>query len=804
MTVLPGLSRVLVVLTVVGALGVAPPAAAGPWTSLPEAVAALERNPADPRAQSVLSAAEESLLAEATAGRLAATATLMEAYDTLVSPLDDADARTGALRTRVSAVLVALGDSLIETDPQRAGAAWSAAADFEASSTVLVRLADLLLPPLDPEPGEAWRSRIDNAELVFVPGSKFELGCVPADRDCRPDEDGAIVSVHDLWVERTEVTKDRYRRCVEAGACSPPLESPSWNDPQRGEEPVTHVTWRQARNYANWVGRRLPSEAMWQRAAQNEELGGRFPWGRGRGRGTANVHETSPGDAFEQVAPVASFPPTGFGLYDMGGNVWEWCADRYHRGLNGAPRDGMPWVRGGWGRVQRGGSWRRTIDLARTASRTWHEEDYFADDVGFRCVADTRDRTTPQQLVQLARQVFFPTVETATGLADSDLSPSDRDYIELRALTWLVLEGRGAEALPLAVNLLKRDESNRMALDLLEQIEREMEVGIRRGDVTSVSAAITGYRSAVAGDRSLTGRLARHERALANQVRTSLESFAGRGEYQLAGVTLEFALTLAPQDPSLRDSAALAEPPPGSRRISARDGKLMVWVPGGTYRLGASPDDGAADYDEHPAHGVTVDGFWLDAHEVTNAEYRRCVDAGACTRPRRSVAFDDPAMDDHPVVWVTWFQALSFATWTGKRLPTEAEWEWAARGGASTRYPWGPQFQQMRANGMEGLSDDPHAATAAVGSYEPSQWGLFDMLGNASEWVADVYHRTFWGAPNDDRAWDQLTGEWVDRKRVIRGGSYLDGPNKLRVSSREQNAPHEASRDIGFRCAVDY
>jgi formylglycine-generating enzyme required for sulfatase activity len=798
-----GLRRVLVVLVAVGSLAVGATAAAGPWSSLPEAVAALDDDGTDRQAEGVLRAAEDSVLAEARAGRLAATAALMDAYESLVTPLPDGEARSASLRTRAASVLLAFGDRLIASDPEGAGSAWAFAAELDPMPAVLVRLEDLLLPPTDPEPGQVWRSTVDGAELVFVPGAEFELGCIPRDRDCRADEDGGPVTVEEFWIERTEVTAARYRLCVEAGACSPPAESPAWDDRRRGDQPVTGVTWKQARQYATWVGRLLPSEAVWQRAARDDEVGGRYPWGRGRDRTAANLYQTAEGDPFEELAPVASFPATGYGLYDMGGNVWEWCADRYHRGLVGAPRDGRPWVRGGWGRTLRGGSWRRTMDLARTASRTWHEEDYFADDVGFRCVAEPRDRVSPQRLVELARRVYPWRSAPGTELDGSALSPSDREYLELRSLTWLVLEGRIAEALPLAVSMLKRNRSNRVALELLEQIEREMEVGIRRGDVTMVRAAVSGYRSAVAGDRRLASRLSRHERELATQSRASVEAFVGRGEYDLAGVTLKLALELAPGDPSLTASLTLAEPSPGSRRFSARDGKLMVWVPSGAFRMGASPGDGAADYDEHPAREVTVEGFWMDAHEVTNAEYRRCVEDGGCTAPTRSLAFEDPAMDEHPVLFITWFQAANYAKWAGKRLPSEAEWERAARGGTGSRFPWGGEFQQMRANGMESLSDDPYLETGPVGSFEPGPWGLYDMLGNAAEWVADIYQRTYWGAPRDQRPWFQITGEWIERERVIRGGSFLSGPNKLRVSSRNHKPPHETARDIGFRCAAD-
>jgi formylglycine-generating enzyme required for sulfatase activity len=798
-----GLRRTLVGLTVVGALGFAPSVSAGPWSSLPEAVATLQRDPGNRDAEAVLAAVEQSLLTEAQAGRIAATASLMEAYENLVAPLVNGEERSERVRSLASTALTSFGDRRLAVDRTEAGAAWSLAATFEASPAVLVRLRELLLPPAVAEAGDVWRSELDGAELVFVPGMQFELGCVAGDSQCRSNEDGIAVTVADIWIEKTEVTNDRYRRCVEAAVCSPPMESASWGDPSRGDEPVVGVTWRQAHTFARWAGRRLPSEAEWQRAARNDELGGRFPWGKARNRGAANVYERSGADSFDEIAEVGSFPATGHGLLDMAGNVWEWTSDRYHRSLSGAPRDGRPWLRGGWGRVLRGGSWRRTLDVARVSSRTWHEEDYFADDVGFRCVADTPDRVSPQQLIVLAYETYPLAVRPGTELADAEISVSDRDYLDLRALTWLVLEGRVTEALPRAVSLLRRDNRNPVALELLEQLEREMQVGIRRGEVVTVEAAITGYRSAVAGDRRLANRLAEHERQLAEETRISSQSFAGRGEYELAGITLEFARSLRPSDPTLDQLLADIAPSPGTRRISARDGKLMVWVPDGEYRRGASDGDKAADYDEHPAHRVVVEGFWMDATEVTNAEYARCVDAGACSPPERRDIFYDPAMADHPVLWVTWFQAFNYAKWAGKRLPSEAEWERAARGGTSARYPWGQQYQQHLVNGLRSDGTTATTGPSNVGSFPPNAWGLYDMLGNAAEWVADVYHGNYWEAPKDNRPWNQVTGEWVERRRVVRGGSYLGSPNSLRVSNREQRAPETANRAVGFRTVSD-
>jgi len=219
--------------------------------------------------------------------------------------------------------------------------------------------------------------------------------------------------------------------------------------------------------------------------------------------------------------------------------------------------------------------------------------------------------------------------------------------------------------------------------------------------------------------------------------------------------------------------------------------------------MGRGRGDNEAGTDEQPAHTVRVKGFWMDRTEVTNAEYRRCVADGACTPPARRERFDDPAYARHPVLWVSWFQARAYALWAGKRLPTEAEWEYAARAGSAARYPWGPAWREGMANGFGSIGPDRWGGSAPVGSFPANRWGLYDMIGNAWEWVEDVYHASYRDAPEDGRAWNQMSGGQETRRRVLRGGSYLDFPPKLRVSKRDHRSPDSWSKTTGFRCVAD-
>lgn len=220
-------------------------------------------------------------------------------------------------------------------------------------------------------------------------------------------------------------------------------------------------------------------------------------------------------------------------------------------------------------------------------------------------------------------------------------------------------------------------------------------------------------------------------------------------------------------------------------------------IPAGTFTMGCTPSDSECDPDESPPHRVTLSkAFMMAQTETTNAQYGRCIAEGACSAPTPSNDYNDPGKHDHPVVNVTWDDAKTFCRWAGARLPTEAEWEYAARGGRTeSRYPWGASISHDSANYKETGGRDQWSGTSPVGSFEPTGYGLYDMSGNAWEWVADWYGDY---SQTDVR---NPSGPSSGPRRVLRGGSWSSVPRWLRVSFRVRGAPGYRLGSDGFRCA---
>lgn len=237
----------------------------------------------------------------------------------------------------------------------------------------------------------------------------------------------------------------------------------------------------------------------------------------------------------------------------------------------------------------------------------------------------------------------------------------------------------------------------------------------------------------------------------------------------------------------------------------------MALIPAGEFLMGSI--DG--DVDEKPVHAVYVDAFYIDIHEVTVGAYKRFVDATGHRALPDWVAQCSPT-EHHPVVGVSWHDAMAYAQWAGKRLPTEAEWEKAARGGLTgQKYPWGNMRDASKANYGKKTKSGTHAErTTPVGKYPANDYGLYDMSGNVLEWCLDAYQKKFYtNSPHRNPVAGTSGAEGLHHiienfaqkkaRRVTRGGSWSFSPNGVRVANRFREKPALLSSDVGFRCAKD-
>lgn len=242
----------------------------------------------------------------------------------------------------------------------------------------------------------------------------------------------------------------------------------------------------------------------------------------------------------------------------------------------------------------------------------------------------------------------------------------------------------------------------------------------------------------------------------------------------------------------------------------------LISVPSGAFSMGCSKGDSLCGAEEKPAVKVSVPAFLIDAKEVTVAEYRACVAAGKCKAPKthrlnKYCNYDAPQRDAHPVNCIDWSDAQAYCAIQGKRLPREAEWEKAARAGTATAYSWGraASCREAIANDgkttgsvkgeMDGCGED---RTWPVASRKANAWGLYDMLGNAGEWVANGY------APDAlaHYAKGELDFPAKSEERVVRGGSWDEKIKNIRASFRNSKPPVSGEvvyGSVGFRCARD-
>jgi eukaryotic-like serine/threonine-protein kinase len=276
--------------------------------------------------------------------------------------------------------------------------------------------------------------------------------------------------------------------------------------------------------------------------------------------------------------------------------------------------------------------------------------------------------------------------------------------------------------------------------------------------------------------------------------------------------TPEFSKTIIP---SVTASPTIK---PGETRISPNDGMVIVYIPAGKYRMGSLETDIGSDFDEFPQHFVDLSAFWMDQTVVTNAMYARFLNEMGNQIEERSIWLDagdedvlinqqdgtwkpQKGFENHPVVEVTWFGARAYCQWAGRRLPTEAEWEIAARGtllGEDDEriYPWGDEIDCEKAQyancggGLLPVNSKPAGA---------SPTGVLGLSGNTWEWVSDWYADDYYAESPLENPKGPLEGV----TRVLRGGSWEYDWKHLRAANRRHNGPSVSMHDYSFRCVTD-
>ncbi|MGD0003901.1 MAG: SUMF1/EgtB/PvdO family nonheme iron enzyme [Anaerolineaceae bacterium] len=249
----------------------------------------------------------------------------------------------------------------------------------------------------------------------------------------------------------------------------------------------------------------------------------------------------------------------------------------------------------------------------------------------------------------------------------------------------------------------------------------------------------------------------------------------------------------------LKPSSTLPDPPaPGTTRVSPLDGMKLIYIPASMFRLGANVKINQPGQHAHARPTVKLDAFWISQTQVTNAMYARCVAARACHKAIRKLInphYYNAKFASHPVVYVTWPDAVRYCNWAGGNLPTEAQWEKAARGSGKRPFQWGERAPVSRRANV----GNHQKTTVPVGSYPAgaSPYGVLDMGGNVREWVIDWFALSYTLQP----PYENPQGPDSGKLRVLKGASWHDSVNYSMIESRFAHQPGSAGNNRGFRCA---
>jgi len=540
-------------------------------------------------------------------------------------------------------------------------------------------------------------------EMVEIPGGSFTMGSPATEAGRTPDEGPQHrVDAPSFWMGKFEVTQAQWKAVM--GGANPshfkgdelPAENVSWIDAQDFLAALNRKLGLQ--NKGREYRYRLPSEAEWEYAAR---AGTTTPFAFGETI-TPLISNYRAGNLGKTVAVGNFGVANAFGLFDLYGNVDEWCEDVFHKDYNGAPTDGSAWLSGGGSslRALRGGSWADDEEDFRSACRRRFAPGYRSDNVGFRVVVSA-SALPPRQATALAPTPPPPAPATALAPAPTPPAPA-----LLRSFSFETVE--------------------------LDSNGREVSRETRQGRCFVVDLG--------------------------------------------GGVMLE-----------------------------------MVEVPGGSFVMGAPATEADRDRYEDPPHRVDVPSFWMGKFEITQKQW-----LAVMGRFQPEPGFRG---DDLPVENVSWGGAQEFLRALNRnlmvdnnsmqyryRLPSEAEWEYAARAGTTSPFAFGETITPGIVNYYSvypyafAPKVAPKRRTVEVGSLGVANaFGLFDMHGNVAEWCEDVYHKDYNGAPTDGSAW--LSGEHQG-SRITRGGSWNSYGRDCRSAKRYWSESENLSKINGFRVVV--
>ncbi|MDM8560165.1 SUMF1/EgtB/PvdO family nonheme iron enzyme [Candidatus Parabeggiatoa sp. HSG14] len=728
----------------------------------------------------------------------------------------------------------------------------------------------------DKQPGAILRDKLQDGsegpKMVVILAGTFRMG------DIQGTGNENEQPVHEVFVESFAIgcytiTFAEYDKFAEAIGKEKP-DDWGWG---RDNRPVINVNWYDAIAYAEWLSQqtgqqyRLPTEAEWEYAARaNTETD--YWWGNNIGENCANFDGSGNQWGNEMTAPVGSFEPNSFGLYDTVGNVFEWTCSEYEELYNGKEQHCVNEIEDDV--VRRGGSWCDEPAMVRVAFRQRYYQSSGNSGVGFRVVRKVLRKTDKAQEKQKTQPGIINRIQVIKGditqqKVDAIVNPTDTDLSGSGIVDFAIHRAAGQELHKACQQLgtcatgeAKMTDGYKLpARFVIHTVgpfwedgnsgEHQMlaecycnclllakENRVKTIAFPSISAGGLGFPVELAAKIAVheVGRFLMKNTSIEQVILVCTEStydhFQAALEEQLKQLQTWFngrksneksQVKPAGQEKSLQPvQISEIQSKPLKRKQKAKpkevfrdelqdssEGPELVVIPAGRFRMGDIQGTGLKN--EHPLskkslmgkllskkekyedYWVSVKVFGMGRYPVTFAEYDQFAEATGRKKP------DDRGWgrSNQPVILVSWADAIAYTEWlsqqTGKRyrLPTEAEWEYAARAGTKTDYWWGNKIGINLANCRDSDSQWSGQQTAPVGSFKPNPFGLYDTVGNVWEWTCSAYEEKYNG--DEQRCANKNDG----RKRVIRGGSWGYKPEMARVSFRGTSGKKYI--DVGFR-----